>query len=154
MPSRLLTTLLLALALAACGKKEEPQATPPVTPAPAPQAAAEAAKPVEAAKPAEPAAPPPAAAAPEAAGGALAKGEDVFKKTCVMCHKTGAAGAPLVGNKDEWGPRIAQGKPTLYEHALKGYTGKKGMMPPKGGNPSLSDDDVKAGVDYMVGQIK
>jgi cytochrome c5 len=59
-----------------------------------------------------------------------------------------------VGDKADWGPRIAQGQATLYQHALQGFTGKKGMMPPKGGNTALADNDVKAAVDYMVAQAK
>lgn len=137
--SKLIPALLIALALTACGKKEEQAAAPA-------QPAAEAAKPAEAAKSAE-------SAKPEEQA-ANDKGEKTFKATCAMCHQTGAAGAPIVGNKDDWGPRIAQGMPMLYDHAIKGFTGKKGMMPPKGANPSLSDDDVKAGVDYMVSKAK
>ena len=74
----------------------------------------------------------------------------MYKKTCALCHAAGVAGAPLPGNKDEWAPRIAQGKDTLYKHALEGYTGEKGMMPARGGAPNLSDDEVKAAVDFMV----
>jgi cytochrome c5 len=73
-----------------------------------------------------------------------------FKSVCSMCHQSGAAGAPIVGNKDDWSPRIAQGKDTLYKHALEGFSGQKGAMPAKGGSPSLSDADVKAAVDFMV----
>lgn len=136
--NKIIPALVIALALAACGKKEEAQTATPAQPA------AEAPKPVETAKPEEHA----------AVDEHHAKGEKVFKATCSMCHQTGAAGAPIFGNKDDWGPRIAQGMPTLYDHALKGFTGKKGMMPAKGANPSLSDDDVKAGVDYMVNKVK
>ena len=71
---------------------------------------------------------------------------------CAMCHQTGAAGAPKLGDKADWGPRLAQGKDTLYKHALEGFNGNKGAMPAKGGNPSLSDDDVKAAVDFMAGK--
>ncbi|MDR2011543.1 MAG: c-type cytochrome [Rhodanobacter sp.] len=78
------------------------------------------------------------------------KGEKIVKTTCGLCHLTGTAGAPIVGSKPDWAPRIAQGKATLYEHALKGYEGKNGAMPAKGGNATLSDDDVKAAVDYLV----
>jgi cytochrome c5 len=96
----------------------------------------------------------PAAAAPAApAAGAKAdagKGKAVYDSTCQVCHAAGVAGAPKFGDKAMWGPRIAQGAPTLYEHALKG----KGAMPPKGGNTTLGDDDVKAAVDYMVSQAK
>jgi cytochrome c5 len=79
-----------------------------------------------------------------------AKGEETFKKVCALCHKTGEAGAPKVGDKADWGLRIAQGKDALYAHALNGFTGQKGMMPAKGGGATLSDEDVRAAVDYLV----
>jgi cytochrome c5 len=83
-----------------------------------------------------------------------ADGKATYDKACMACHAAGVAGAPKLADKAAWAPRIAQGNDTLYTHALKGFTGKKGMMPPKGGNMSLSDADVKASVDYMVGQSK
>jgi len=83
-----------------------------------------------------------------------ADGKATYDKACMACHAAGVAGAPKLADKAAWGPRIAQGNDTLYTHALKGFTGKKGMMPPKGGNMSLADADVKAAVDYMVGQSK
>ncbi len=89
-----------------------------------------------------------AAAAPAAA--APTDGKGVFDTTCTACHSTGAAGAPKFGDKAAWAPRIAQGKNTLYASALKG----KGAMPPKGGNTALSDDAVKAAVDYMTAAAK
>lgn len=92
----------------------------------------------------------PAGAAPAAAGG----GEGVYKGGCVACHGAGIAGSPKFGDKVAWAPRIAQGKPTLYEHAIKGYIGKAGAMPAKGGNSALADADVKAAVDYMVTAAK
>jgi cytochrome c5 len=58
--------------------------------------------------------------------------------------------SPKAGNKASWAPRIAEGKATLYEHALKGYQGKSGVMPAKGARADLSDDLIKQGVDYMV----
>ncbi|HEX7043359.1 MAG TPA: cytochrome c5 family protein, partial [Burkholderiales bacterium] len=61
---------------------------------------------------------------------------------------------PKFGDKAAWKDRVAQGMPTLYEHAIKGYQGKTGFMPPKGGNASLSDNAVKAAVDYMVSKVK
>ena len=128
MLKRTLYPLLLLAVLAACSKNESVPATTAT-------------------------APPTAAAAP-AANDSMAKGEHVYKATCSLCHATGAGGAPVFGDKTDWSPRIAQGKETLYGHALKGFTGAKGTMPPKGANPSLSDDDVKAAVDYMVAQIK
>jgi cytochrome c5 len=63
------------------------------------------------------------------------------------------AGAPKFGDKAAWSGRIAQGTPTLYEHAIKGFQGKAGVMPPKGGS-SAPDADVKAAVDYMVSAAK
>jgi cytochrome c5 len=92
----------------------------------------------------------PASAAPAAAGG----GEGVYKGACVACHGAGIAGAPKLGDKAAWAPRVAQGKPTLYEHAIKGYQGKAGVMPAKGGNSALADADVQAAVDYMVASAK
>lgn len=92
----------------------------------------------------------PVAAAPGAATAKPAGGEAVYNTACTACHGAGIAGAPKSGDKAAWAPRIAQGKPTLYEHAIKGFQGKGGVMPAKGGNASLSDDDVKAAVDYMI----
>jgi cytochrome c5 len=92
----------------------------------------------------------PAAAAPGAATAKPAGGEGVYNTACTACHGAGIAGAPKSGDKAAWAPRIAQGKPVLYEHAIKGFQGKAGVMPAKGGNTTLSDDDVKAAVDYMV----
>lgn len=80
-------------------------------------------------------------------------GVDVYNNACVACHGTGAAGAPMVGNADAWTARIAQGMDTLYGHAINGFQGATGAyMPPKGGRMDLSDDDVKAAVDYMVSE--
>lgn len=129
------------LVLAACGKSEAPA---PAAPAPAP---APAAAPAPATEPA-----PAAAAAPAAPTAENTVGKKVFGATCSMCHAAGVAGAPKPGDKADWGPRIAQGKDTLYKHALEGFTGAKGQMPARGGNAALSDDEVKAAVDYMADQ--
>ena len=102
---------------------------------------------------AAPAAPAPAtttAAAPAAAPAENAAGKSVYNKTCALCHAAGVAGAPKPGDKADWGPRIAQGNDVLYKHALEGFTGAKGAMPPRGGAATLSDDDVKSAVNYMV----
>jgi cytochrome c5 len=85
---------------------------------------------------------------------AISGGEGVYKSACFACHGAGIAGAPKAGEKAAWAPRIAQGKPLLYDHALRGYQGKTGVMPPKGGNTALADADVKAAVDYMVSLAK
>ena len=82
------------------------------------------------------------------------KGEATYNASCAACHAAGVAGAPKLGDKADWGPRIAQGMDTLHTHALKGFQGKKGVMPAKGGNASLADADVKAAVDYMVSKGK
>lgn len=82
------------------------------------------------------------------------KGKDVYDKSCAACHAAGVAGAPKLGDKPAWKDRLAQGNDTLYAHAIKGFQGKTGFMPPKGGNASLSDADVKAAVDYMAAQSK
>jgi cytochrome c5 len=151
MLKKILFPLLLVSLMAACSKKEEAPA-----PAPAPAAA-----PSPAPAPADTSSAAPAAASSGAAtataaagGGDAAQGEKVFKGTCAMCHQTGAGGAPVVGNKGDWAPRIAQGKDTLYTHAINGFTGQKGTMPPKGANASLADADVKAAVDYMVSRAQ
>ena len=89
-----------------------------------------------------------------AAGADDNKGKKIYDAACMVCHVAGVAGAPKLGDKANWAPRIAQGNDTLYSHSLKGYQGKAGMMPPKGGNMSLKDEDVKAAVDYMVSQSK
>jgi len=88
-------------------------------------------------------------AAKPAAGGA-ADGKQIYDSTCMACHATGVANAPKLGDKAAWAPRIKQGMDTLLQSALKG----KGAMPPKGGNASLSDADVRAAIEFMVSQSK
>jgi cytochrome c5 len=81
-------------------------------------------------------------------------GEEVFNSTCVACHGAGLAGAPKVGDKGAWAPRIAEGSDTLHDHAIHGFTGKSGVMPAKGGLISVTDASIMAAVDYMVGKSK
>jgi len=81
-------------------------------------------------------------------------GEALFQQTCSACHGAGIAGAPKAGDKAAWGPRIAKGNATLYDHALKGFQGSAGVMPAKGGRTDAPDDLVKQAVDYMVGLAK
>jgi len=88
------------------------------------------------------------------ANAAAADGKTTYDSACAACHAAGVAGAPKLGDKAEWKARIAQGNATLYDHAIKGFQGKKGFMPAKGGNAALKDDAVKAAVDYMVSKSK
>jgi cytochrome c5 len=148
----------VARAVAFMGNKAGAKFTEPAAPAPA--AAATAAAPAAPAAEAAPVAAAPVAAAPTAAPApapaaepvktAAIDGAKIFSANCAACHTTGAAGAPKLGDKAQWGPRIAQGNSVLYEHAIKGFAGKVGMMPAKGGATALADDEVKAAVDHMV----
>jgi cytochrome c5 len=95
-------------------------------------------------------APPAEAAAVAATVAADLTGEQVYNQACVACHGAGVAGAPKLGDKAAWAPRIAQGMDTLHAHALQGYQGKAGYMPPKGGRTDLSDQSILNGVDYIV----
>ena len=101
-----------------------------------------------------PLAPAPVTAAAAPAGNAAAapgaNGKSVFDASCQACHATGVAGAPKLGDKAAWAPRLGAGAAALLASAIKG----KNAMPAKGGNLSLSDADVKAAVDYMVAQVK
>jgi cytochrome c5 len=81
---------------------------------------------------------------------ALADGKAVYNKTCKMCHASGIAGSPKVGDKADWAARSEKGIDALVQNAVKGFKGDTGRMPPKGGNPSLSEADVKAAVQYML----
>jgi len=145
-----ITVMLAVIALAGCGRKEPESTAPAPTPAPA-------------AAPAPAPPPPPAVAASPAPAEAVAtspgvtpgaSGQAVYTATCFACHGAGVAGAPKLGDKADWEPRIAQGLDVLHQHAIAGYTGKKGAMPPKGGNTALPDADVMAAVDYMVKQAR
>lgn len=95
-----------------------------------------------------------AAAAAAAPVAAPLSGPQVFNQACNACHGAGIAGAPKNGDKAAWGARIAQGAATLYKHAIEGFQGQGGVMPPKGGWVNLSDDEIKAAVDYMVEQSR
>lgn len=96
------------------------------------------------------------AVAPAAGGTAteaeLSQGQTIYQGKCQACHATGAAGAPKLGDKDNWAPRIAQGMDVLVQRAIEGYKGSVGYMPPKGGFTALTDDEVKMAVAYMVSQ--
>lgn len=135
--SALLLSILSLALLSACGQKQ----------AAAPSASASAAVVAEASAPAAPVAAP--AAAPE-----NTVGKAIYSKTCSLCHAANVAGAPKPGDKADWGPRIAQGMDVLYKHAMEGFTGAKGQMPARGGSTTLTDEEVKATVNFMVDQSR
>jgi cytochrome c5 len=88
-------------------------------------------------------------AAPQAAAVVLAVPKDgpaLYEAVCKTCHAAGLVGAPKLGDHAAWAPRIAKGKATLYQHALKGFN----AMPAKGSRTDLSDELIRAGVDYLV----
>jgi cytochrome c5 len=105
-----------------------------VKPAPVPAKPAAEAKPATESKP--------------AAGSA--DGKAVYDKVCFACHAQGLAGAPKLGDRAAWAPRINQGTATLVQSVTQG----KGAMPPKAGSPALTDAELRAGVDFMVSQSK
>jgi cytochrome c5 len=95
-----------------------------------------------------------AAASSQVAYGGTTDGAVIFGNLCTGCHTSGAGKAPTM-DKAHWTARLAQGKDTLYKHAIEGYQGPDGgVMPPKGGNPALTDEQVKATVDWMLTQLK
>jgi cytochrome c5 len=81
-------------------------------------------------------------------------GLQVYQASCFACHGAGVAGAPKLGDKVQWSTRIAKGVDTLYASAVNGVQSNAGAMPAKGGNPALSDAEVRAAVDYMLAQTK
>jgi len=83
-----------------------------------------------------------------------AKGQGVYMNFCAPCHATGVAGAPKVGDKAAWAPRLKQDEKVLVERSIKGFQGSAGFMPARGGNSALSDSEVAAAVAYMVAQSK
>ncbi len=96
----------------------------------------------------------PAAAAPATAEAPadpkLAAGKTVYDASCAGCHDSGMMGAPKPGDKANWAPRIAKGIDAVNNNAIKGFTGKAGMMPPKGGNAALTDEEVINATAYLI----
>jgi cytochrome c5 len=86
----------------------------------------------------------------EVAAAGPADGEAVYNSACAACHAAGVAGAPKLGDPEVWSGRITQGMDVLLDHAINGYQGEKGVMPAKGGNAALSDEEVTAAVEHMV----
>ncbi|MGF6271993.1 cytochrome c5 [Massilia sp. UYP11] len=126
----------------------EPASAPPAADAPASTAVTAAT-----ADTPPPATPQPAAVAAAPAVAGADTGKKAYDAACIACHGTGIAGAPKFGDKAVWAARLDQGANTLYEHAIKGFQGKTGFMPPKGGS-TIPDAEVKAAVDYMVAAVK
>jgi len=81
-------------------------------------------------------------------------GQQVYQASCVACHDAGIAGAPKLGDKSQWAKHIVKGLDTLYASAVNGVQGSAGAMPARGGNPALSNAEVRAAVDYMVARSK
>jgi cytochrome c5 len=81
---------------------------------------------------------------------AAADGKAVYDKVCFACHAQSVAGSPKLGDQAAWAPRLKQGTDTLLQSVIKG----KGAMPPKAGNPSLSDAEIRAAIEFMASQAK
>jgi cytochrome c551/c552 len=88
----------------------------------------------------------------KAAPGVLKSGEDTYKAVCAACHAQGIAGAPKIGDNAAWAPHIKEGLATLAKNAINGVQSPKGVMPPRGGNPALTDWEVTAAAVYMANQ--
>lgn len=131
-----LVLLVLSLAMIACSKKEETKTVE-----------------IKQAKPTEQQSTPMAQTKEQAAAGSTAasdSGKAVYQNTCAACHETGVSGAPKTGVKTAWVGRIAKGKDQLVQSVINGM----GAMPPKAGNPSLSEAEIRAAVDYLVDQVR
>ena len=83
----------------------------------------------------------------------MMSGPQVYNDACLVCHGAGVGGAPILGNAEQWAARLEQGNDTLYRNAIEGYTGDAGYMPAKGARMDLSDDEVRAAVDYMIEEV-
>lgn len=94
-----------------------------------------------------------AKAASQVAYGGTTDGSVIFNNLCTGCHTSGAGGAPTL-DKAHWTDRLTKGTETLHKHAIEGFTGTAGVMPAKGGNPALTDEQVIATVDWMLANLK
>ncbi len=93
-----------------------------------------------------------AAAQAQVAYGGTLDGAVIYNNLCKTCHDTGAGGAPLM-TRAAWGARLNQDTETLVRHAIDGLHGEDGIMPPKGGNPSLTDEQVRVSVEWMLANL-
>lgn len=80
-------------------------------------------------------------------------GREIYEQNCASCHDIGLVGAPRLGDSEVWRALIAKGITQLNRHSIEGYSGQNGYMPPRGGNPGLSDEQVKQAVRFMVDQV-
>jgi cytochrome c5 len=95
-----------------------------------------------------------AAASAQVAYGGTTDGAVIYQNLCGACHTNGVGMAPTL-TAAGIGARAAKGKETLYKHAIEGFTGPDGgIMPPKGGNPALTDEQIHATVDWMLANVK
>ena len=142
----------LTLLLNACSdtRTAEPAVAPPASTAPLPIPARSSAThqdtPVQTAAPQAAA----SASASVAATPASVTGKRIYGKYCALCHADGVAGAPKPGDKAQWSERTARGQNLLYQRAIEGFKGVRGSMPARGGASHLTDDEVRAAVDYMA----
>lgn len=127
-----------------------PAATAPVAATPATTTETAAAASSSAAPAATTTAAPATDTAQQAAPAASIDGEKIYRSICFSCHDVGIANSPKLGDKAVWAPRLAAGQANLYTHAINGFN----AMPAKGGNPALSDAEVKAAVDWMAAQVQ
>ena len=79
----------------------------------------------------------------------LVKGKAIYTGTCKACHAQAINGAPIPGNQKMWGPRAKQGLEVLVKHASEGY----GLMPARGGNDALTQEDLEAAITFMLSQL-
>lgn len=94
-----------------------------------------------------------AAAASQVAFGGSTDGQLIYTNACAACHTSGAGGAPTLA-RSAWTARIAQGTDVLVRHAIDGFQGSAGLMPARGGNPALSDEQVEASVRWMLDNLQ
>lgn len=80
----------------------------------------------------------------------VSPGEELVKKNCKVCHAQGINGAPIIGNAKMWEPRITKGVDELANNATNGF----GLMPAKGGNTALTDEEIRLAVEFMVSKVK